>query len=337
MASDRVDVSDASVGPPVIAPKPQVLAPLGLELAKAPPKPNPDPVLPKPPLPAPRGFVAPNAGAFAAGALKPKDRAETAPKPPAPNIPPEIAPKPPVLVPKLPAGCVACAAVAPNANAEFAGSAGAEAAPKAKPDPEAAPDAGAPKPPKPPALAPKVIAPKPPEPAPLGLELTKPPPKPNPDPVLPKHPPPEAAAPRVASRAAPTAKEGPLVADSPKVSAAAFTAAVAMPGEELAPASVPPGSGPTGSSCEPCSRSAGASVTACPALSAAAPPAPVCFTIATCPTTTHTQTNENHLLGGGEGGGGQRNARPWAPLPDVCGGRDLTLSRAARQGGAGLC
>jgi hypothetical protein len=63
-----------------------------------------------------------------------------------------------VLDTKLPAGCVACAAVAPNANAEFVGAEGV--APKAKPDPGAAPEGG----PKPPALAPKppVLAPKPP-------------------------------------------------------------------------------------------------------------------------------------------------------------------------------
>ena len=121
---------------------------------------------------------------------------EAAPKLPAPNIPPELAPmppvlapKPPVLAPKLPEGCVACAAVAPNANAEFARAAGAEVAPKAKPDPRAAPATGAPKPPalapKPPALAPKppALVTKPPVLAPMGLELAKPPPKPNPDPV----------------------------------------------------------------------------------------------------------------------------------------------------------
>jgi hypothetical protein len=43
--------------------------PLALELAKTPPKPNQDPVLPKPSLPDPRGIAAPNSGAFAAGAL----------------------------------------------------------------------------------------------------------------------------------------------------------------------------------------------------------------------------------------------------------------------------
>ena len=107
---------------------------------------------------------------------------EAAPKLPAPNIPPELAPIPPVLAPKpqvlapkLPAGCVACAAVAPNANAEFARAAGAEVAPKAKPDPIAAPAAGAPKLP--------ALAPKPPVLAPMGLEHPKPPPKPNPDPI----------------------------------------------------------------------------------------------------------------------------------------------------------
>ena len=59
-----------------------------------------------------------------------------------------------------------------------------------------------------------------------------------------KPPPPEAAAPGVAPRAAPTATEteGPLVAHSPKVPAAAPMAAAAVPAashaEELAPASV---------------------------------------------------------------------------------------------------
>ena len=100
------------------------------------------------------------------------------------NIPPELAPMPLVLDTKLPAGCVACAAVAPNANAEFVGAEGV--APKAKPDPGAAPEGG----PKPPALAPKppVLAPKPPVLAPLGLELAKPP-APNISPELPPKPP----------------------------------------------------------------------------------------------------------------------------------------------------
>jgi hypothetical protein len=103
---------------------------------------------------APRGFVAPNAGALAAGAPKPKDVAapvEAAPKPPDPKPPPVLAPKPPALAPK----------------------------PPAPPNERAAPDAAAPTPqalaPKPPVLAPKppVLAPKPPVLAP------KPPVPPN--------------------------------------------------------------------------------------------------------------------------------------------------------------